>query len=276
MRDVKHLMFNDSKMFCRMRCMIRLYNIYQYYRAFLPVGEWGQPKNTYSILNKIDRYSRFRKGLCFVQIGANDGTDDPVYEFVRRYDWRGILVEPQKDVFENRLKKRYESTPAIILENSAIADKAETRKLHKISFSSARWATGLTSFIRSSIEKQIDSGRVARKAKEEDVRLPEKLSDYITTEHVQCMTFDDLIRKHEIQKLDLVVIDTEGYDYEIIKLIDFDLIRPELIMFEYKHLSSGDYKECSCYLKNSGYELYCDSGDMLAVHKSINSELKFV
>src|SRR6266568_4231619 len=36
----------------------------------------------------------------FIGIGANDGvTHDPLYPFVRDFEWRGIMVEPIPEVF---------------------------------------------------------------------------------------------------------------------------------------------------------------------------------
>ena len=49
------------------------------------------------------------------------------------------------------------------------------------------------------------------------------------------MTFSDLIIKHKVKDIDLLQIDTEGYDGELICSIDFNLIRPKFIRYEDKH-----------------------------------------
>ena len=49
---------------------------------------------------------------------------------------------------------------------------------------------------------------------------------------VPCLTFDSLVSKHGVTAVDLVQMDTEGYDFEIVKLIDLDRLRPRLIMYE--------------------------------------------
>ena len=59
----------------------------------------------------------------FVQIGAFDGvTADPIYHLVRRYGWRGVLVEPQVEAFE-RLKQNYSGQPHLQFFNVAIGTK---------------------------------------------------------------------------------------------------------------------------------------------------------
>ena len=75
----------------------------------------------------------------FIQIGANDGgidqdnnSYDPINQLIRKYEWNGILVEPLKNVFANYLKPYYKDNNRIKLENVAISNKNEKRKLNKI------------------------------------------------------------------------------------------------------------------------------------------------
>jgi FkbM family methyltransferase len=255
---------------------VRLYNVTCSLWARLRIHDRWKPTAAYSVLNKIDRYSRDADRVHFIQIGANDGQIDPIHAFIIRDNWSGILVEPQRDVFEKQLKRTYGGRPGIILENVAIADRTGTRSLYRIAFSSARWATGLASFLRSGVEKHIDSGRVARRAAKEGVALPESRDDYIATEEVQCLTFSDLVRKHDVTHVDIVVIDTEGYDYEIIKLIDLAAFRPEIVMFEHKHLSADDYRACGTLLRSHGYSLYASGSDTMALSQAADAQLRYV
>tara|TARA_B100001057_G_scaffold494043_1_gene589790 strand:+ start:1831 stop:2085 length:255 start_codon:yes stop_codon:yes gene_type:complete len=45
-----------------------------------------------------------------------------------------------------------------------------------------------------------------------------------------------LIKKYNIAEIEYLFIDTEGYDYKIIKSIDLNKIKINKIKFEYKHL----------------------------------------
>src|SRR5262249_41430054 len=41
-----------------------------------------------------------RPDVAFLQIGAFDGRQgDPLYQFITRHHWRGVLVEPMPDAF---------------------------------------------------------------------------------------------------------------------------------------------------------------------------------
>ncbi len=48
------------------------------------------------------------------------------------------------------------------------------------------------------------------------------------------MKINGVLGKHNIHGFDILSIDTEGYDFEIIKLIDLKRFHPEVILFERK------------------------------------------
>lgn len=55
----------------------------------------------------VDARAKATKDFFFIQIGAHDGImDDPIHEWIERFGWRGIFVEPQSAPF-NRLKTGY-------------------------------------------------------------------------------------------------------------------------------------------------------------------------
>ena len=104
------------------------------------------------------------KKFRFVQVGANDGkTNDPLYHYVKKYNLKGILVEPQKDVFEE-LKKTYEGVPGLIFENAAIytedgktfiySIKPKYGKIYEENSDTAK-ATGVTSFDKAHLLKNL-------------------------------------------------------------------------------------------------------------------------
>src|SRR6516162_8966319 len=57
----------------------------------------------------------------FVQVGSNDGKkNDPLYPYVLRDGWKGILAEPDPINFQN-LQKTYGQHSGLIFENVGIA-----------------------------------------------------------------------------------------------------------------------------------------------------------
>ena len=81
--------------------------------------------------------------LTVIQIGANDGiTNDPIHKFIKRDNWKGVLLEPQSYVYEQYLKKIYQENKGIHTLCAAIGVKDDIQYLYKIGFCNMRWATG--------------------------------------------------------------------------------------------------------------------------------------
>ena len=223
-----------------------------------------------SIYSFLDFYANSMKKngknvFCF-QVGANDGrTNDPVHKYFRDYGWKGLLVEPQADVFNNELIKTYANNKNVILENVALGKEEGQLSFYRVAISKARWATGLSSFDKKSLEGHIENGYIQRKAKDEGVEIPTDLSKLIEEVKVPTMKIDGLLGKHHIESFNFLCIDTEGYDFEVIKLIDLKKTHPEVILFESKNLSDKDFIEAKELLTSLGYTLFWEKGDTLAI-----------
>jgi FkbM family methyltransferase len=69
----------------------------------------------------VERSNPDDPDFFFLQIGAHDGeTLDPINQMIRRYGWRGLLLEPQPDVFQ-QLTETYRRNDNLIFENAALA-----------------------------------------------------------------------------------------------------------------------------------------------------------
>lgn len=222
----------------------------------------------------LDLYSRKHDDVTCMQIGANDGIYcDPIHKFIVSNNWKSLLVEPLKDVFNNKLSKTYQGFEKVILENCAIDRQEGERLIYRIGFTTEEWALGLTSFNRENIEKHIDSGYVDRLAHKNGIATPDSKNKYILTEKVKTYPPNYLLKKHGFTKLNVLVTDTEGYDFEILKMMDYEIYRPDLILYESKHLSDTDFSESQQFLKSHGYKLYWQKGDTLAVDCRIDMEI---
>lgn len=207
-----------------------------------------------SIDEFTSRFSKSRKKVTVVQIGANDGiNNDPIHKFIKRDNWNGVLLEPQKYVFERFLQPLYQKTGGVVVLNAALDVKDGSKPIYKIAISNSRWATGLTSFDRSVLEAKVDSGYIEHQAAKEGTPIPENRNDFIVEEKVECICTESLINRYNLHKIDWLQIDTEGFDFEIIKMFDIDNTRPEVIVYENLHFSDALQEECLGYLKNHNY-----------------------
>ncbi len=173
------------------------------------------------------------------------------------------MVEPQSWVFDQLIHSSRE--PGIAFEMAAIGDQDGTKTLYEISFSKGQWATALASFDYDVIKKHIENGYIASCAREEGVVLPLRIEDYCTRESVQCLRLQSLLKKHNLLSLDILLIDTEGYDYEIVRQIHRLEAPPRVVIFEHKHLTRFRYQSCINVLRSLKYELHADSCNCIAL-----------
>lgn len=74
---------------------------------------------------------------------------------------------------------------------------------------------------------------------------------------VQSKTWNTFITESKITQIDLLLIDCEGYEFDILKQINFDNPeKPKIIRYEYTHIPNK--QECDNFLKSKGYKIeYC-------------------
>jgi FkbM family methyltransferase len=193
-------------------------------------------------------------GAVFIEIGANDGVQyDHLRPFILTLPWRGVMVEPVPYVFE-RLRDNYRGREGVALENAAIADADGRVPFYYVAPEDDHpvWSDAIGSLSRDEVERTIAAARwhVAEAGGGE---IPD-VEARIERAEVPSLTFESLCRKHHIGKLDLLVIDAEGFDYEIIKGIDFERHRPRLLIYESIHFSQDERRESTAYLEGLGYE----------------------
>ncbi|WP_296620133.1 FkbM family methyltransferase [Marivirga sp.] len=216
-------------------------------------------------------YNQVSKNLdrpFVIQVGANDGINhDPIHKFVKRDKWRGLLIEPQPDVYRYQLFPLYLRDEGIFMENIAISDQISLMDMYKISFTRERWATGLTTFHKPTLQDKVDRGDVDIIAKRKGIKVPASREKYIDEVKVESKTFEFLRTKYQIKEVDVLQIDVEGFDFEVIKLYDLSLHKPKVIVFESRHLNDKEYAEAEQYFTDNGFLIKRVKGDSVAVRK---------
>ena len=193
--------------------------------------------------------------VFFMQIGANDGSKGDYLEtYVQARGWRGLLLEPIPYVFAN-LQSRHGGNPRLTLVNAAIGDHVGTAQLYYLPKDEESdlpfWYDAIASFRKEVILTHAPW-------------IPD-IESRVASIEVPTMTFASLCETHSIDSVDLIQIDTEGYDYEIIRQIDFDRIAPVLILFEHYHLGPDEREACRAYLQGHGYSLISNFMDTVAI-----------
>jgi len=190
--------------------------------------------------------------VTMIQVGAFDGQSyDPLYNLVKEKNWRGVLLEPQKHAFE-RLRENHKNQSNLTFVNAALSEEDGTRIMYTVKKGApgAAWAQELASFDKNHLLKH-------------EGHIP-NVAHYIEETPVDCITFDTLFKRYDITHANVLQIDTEGFDFEVIKLYKVAERKPEIINFEHKHLSKEDWNSCVELLLNQGYRVAKTGQDTLA------------
>ena len=71
---------------------------------------------------------------------------------------------------------------------------------------------------------------------------------------VNSINLETLLKKHNIEDIDIYFSDCEGYDLDIIKQLDFNKFKPSIINIESNKLKHEDIKWFEETLKRNNYE----------------------
>jgi FkbM family methyltransferase len=197
--------------------------------------------------------------VVVVQVGSNDGVQgDPISELLRRHpEWKTLFIEPLPHIFE-RLVQNYSEYPNSIFENSAVYEENGTQEFYYVSDEIKLrekdvpyWYDQLGSFDRNHILKH-----------------GHKFEEYINTIRIRCRTFQDILDNYNIRGIDILHIDTEGYDFEVLKQVDLERQPPRAILFEFMHLTESDDMAALHLLVKNGYQVQRILGDVLAIRRT--------
>ena len=167
----------------------------------------------------------------------------------------GFVLEPLPDIYE-KLVINYQPCPNVKAFKLAIHETETEMMMHRVKPALAskvpEFARGIASFDSTHWEKTSI--------------VPD--SDYIESVKVECVSFTDFIKSNGINRLDLLLIDAEGYDYQILMSIDFKLIKPKIIRFEHgvrdKVMPLENFNAVCSHLNSFGYQIIAESYDATA------------
>jgi FkbM family methyltransferase len=207
-----------------------------------------------------------REAFTVVQVGAfvGDTPNDPLFAFLRAtlpdHPSRvAVLVEPVREYFE-ALEEAYRDMPTVRLENVAIAEEEGERDFYTVPSHAEPSKHGYIGSLT-----QVSSLRPDRYERyDQDSARRAFLREFRTVQRVHCWTLPQLFARHGLDHVDLLQIDAEGYDYEILRTVDFSKFRPEFINYE-RILLYEDEPACRAMLIDAGYVLFDWSVDTLAV-----------
>ncbi len=196
------------------------------------------------VAERLHRFAQASRDVFFVQVGAHTArAGDQLSLYIERDGWRGVLVEPVPALFE-RLRARYENTPGLVFENVAVAEEDGERSFYQLDEAASEVYA---------LADQLGSLDRAVLLSHED-QVPD-IEDHLVRIEVPCVSFDTLLRRHAIGRIDVLSLDTEGYDGKLLRSFPWHRLRPRLVAYEHDHLEQPERDATEKLLRELGYEL---------------------
>ncbi len=180
-----------------------------------------------SIPDILKLLGKTRPMPSFVKVGANDGiTGDPCGGFfLRNENWKGLLIEPV-DYCVEKLRETYSDQSRFTIVQSAIGRKAERRTFYFMAKEAVEsipglpeWYDQLGSFDRSHIAKHFHLD----------------VEQFIVEKVIDVAPLSAILRRCGFVTPIFLHIDTEGFDFEVLKSLNFRQARPDMVLVEHKH-----------------------------------------
>lgn len=191
-----------------------------------------------------------------LQIGSHIGKTDNDFVFNAKFEKKNLLlIEPVPFYFE-KLKENYlkeKRNNNIFFCNYAVSNTDGFLTLYtpsqKNNFDTnpKKWLNQITSVNKSHLIS-CDKNVII-----EELQVP-------------CKRLNTIIKEYGIKKIEYLVIDTEGHEYEILLDFELSLVKPENIIFENCHmdgflLKGRRYNELMSHLQKNGYVLYRENNE---------------
>ncbi len=265
MSDPKTRSFSD-RMRSAVKARPRLYGaLLPYVRAIRHATRGEAARNLEKFRATCEALSSMVDAPFFVKVGANDGvTGDPCSDLLLRADWKGLLIEPVPYCL-TRLeanfpdRSRFAFAPVAIGSADGEATFYYVDERAKIALPALPpYFDQLGSFNREHIVEHLGGA----------------LEPFILERRVQVRRLSQLLAELGIGRVHLLHVDVEGFDFEVLKSLDFSRHAPVAAFIEHKHLTPEDREAMAGVLRANGYAVRDCGGDFFALHAGMFDEIR--
>lgn len=185
-------------------------------------------KNEVEEIFLVKKYFNSKKHGTMIDVGACHGSSFLPFIF---NNWDVYAFEPDLNNFKyltNYLTK-WNLTNRVVLSNNAVSDQKG-----ELSFYKSKDSIGISS-------------------------LNNFHHNHEFSHKVKTTTLNKVIEKHQISQVDFLKIDTEGFDYFVLKGLNFKNISPTFILCEFEDLKTQNqgysFKDLISFLESKGYRV---------------------
>lgn len=189
-------------------------------------------------------YFGFKKNGIFIEIGAYDGESISNTVFLADIGWKGIYVEPIREYYEKCLNRHLNNNVKVF--NYLVGDVQKESVIYK---------GGDLSTSKKDVVDFFNNGPLGWS----------KGAHKGVSENILQLSLEDILNKSDLpsRDIDLLVIDTEGSEWNIIKNFDFIKNNIKMLIIE-MHETSPPWQSCpsliednyniNLKMKSSGYK----------------------
>jgi FkbM family methyltransferase len=187
-----------------------------------------------------------RGSLSVVQVGAFDGISNNALDYIKLAnicELQAVLIEPNPVAY-NKLVSNFSDLASVIPVNVAI-DIADGKRSftvvgpHKLA--EFQWIEQLSSFDKQTILSHS--------------HIVPDLTSYMVDVSVDCLALSTVLSTNGIDCLDVLLVDTEGYDAVIVEHALQLKVQPGIVLFEHTHLNKTEILRVVDLLRVTGYSI---------------------
>jgi len=203
--------------------------------------------------------------IFVLKIGANDGIcyDHLATLLLSDTRYRGLLVEPVP-MNAAMLKANYGKSGRFTIEQAAVAASSGTVKMYYVDESALKLiGASNPNWVRHVANiASLDRLHVLK-------HLAPEMHPAVKETPVECLAVNELLSRHNVQKIDLLHIDAEGFDYVILRQFDFTAFHPCFVLFAHTHLTNQDRRAAKTMMEFAGYTVQEMEADFLCLSRAI-------
>jgi len=199
--------YSDLKVVVRNEDKHRVLEVFKGKDKFYKFSQKSQIRDLSVI---YENYFGRRTDGCFVEIGAYDGDYVSSTSVLADMGWTGYYVEPIPE-YSDQCKTRHANNKNVTVSQIAIGPESGTAKIH---------VGGPLSTIKDDMQRLFEF----RTLKGNDVYEPIE---------VEQIPLGDYLAEHQVRpNFELLVVDVEGYEWEVFRNFDIEKWRPQVIIVE--------------------------------------------
>lgn len=189
-------------------------------------------------------------------VGANSGVSLDEFKAIWRHS-KVHCFEPQEECWQSLDEKieKYESN-TVVINKTAVGKNNEK----DVNFYSHDINSGLSGFNKINIESNDSIYLKELKANDSNPQLNKYFDKLNHQRLVDVIRLDNYIEQSNIEKINLLKIDTQGFEPEVLdglgsRLKDIDVVLTELMFYDY-YKRSLTFTDIEKYLLPAGFQLY--------------------